>query len=108
VKRPILGFLAAVLLSAGLIGSVPAQAATPDPAAIVTPAHDSGGGHDHKGDHDGYKYSHPHGKGSAHRQHPRHDDGGHDHDGGHDDGHRRKRCSGLIVICLGSASTTAG
>jgi hypothetical protein len=98
VKRPILGFLAAVTLSFGLVGLSPARATTLDStAATAVPAH-------HDDDHDGYKYSHPHGHGSGHRHHPRHhwdgDDDDHDgHDGGHD-GHRR-RCAGLIVVCLG-------
>ena len=94
MKRPLLGFLAAVLMTFGFGGLAPARAATSSAtAAMATPAH---GGEDHdKGD--GHKYSHPHSNGS-HRMHPRHDDDGHDHgDGGHD---RRRRCSGLIVICL--------
>jgi hypothetical protein len=93
VKRPLLGFLAAVLLTFGFGGLAPARADTPKATtAMASPAH---GGDDHDGDHDGYKYSHPHGYGTGHRQHPRHGDGDDDdHDG------RRRRCSGLIVICL--------
>ena len=91
MKRPFLGFLAAVLMTFGLGGLAPARAATPNTtAAMATPAH---GGDDH--DHDGYKYSHPHGYGSGHRHHPRHDDGDDDDHHG-----RRRRCEGLIVICL--------
>lgn len=94
MKRPFLGFLAAVLMTFGLGGLAPARAATsPATAAMATPAH---GGDDHD-DHDGYKYSHPHGYGAGHRHHPRHGDDDHDGHDGHD---RRRRCSGLIVICL--------
>jgi hypothetical protein len=62
---------------------------------MATPAH---GGEEHG---DGYKYSHHHDNGS-HRMHPRHGDWGDDddHDGDHHDRDRRRRCSGLIVICL--------
>ena len=64
------GWLAAAMLSLGLLGSSPAQ------------AHDSGDEH-------GHKYSSHHGQGGT-----RH----HDHDGDDEDGHHRRRCSGLIVI----------
>lgn len=86
MKRPILGLLAAAILSLGLLGSSPVQAATSysPTAATVTPAHE-GDGEDH-----GHKYSAHHEQGRT-----RH----HDHDGD-DDGHHRRRCSGLIVICL--------
>jgi hypothetical protein len=49
--------------------------------------------------HDGYKYSHPDSDGyHAHRDHPRHgDDDDHDDHDGHG---RRRRCEGLIVVCL--------
>ena len=100
MKRPLLGFLAAVLMTFGFGGLAPARAATSSAtAAMATPAH---GGEDHDKS-DGYKYSHHHNNGS-HRAHPRHgdwgDDDDHDH-GDHDRGHdRRRRCSGLIVICL--------
>ena len=86
MKRPILGFLAAAILSLGLLGPPPAQAATSNSgtAATASPAH-----HD---DH-GHKYSHPDRQGGT-RHH-------HDHDGdGEGHGDRRRRCSGLIVICL--------
>ena len=88
MKRPILGSLAAALLSLGLlVGPSPARAAASNSptAATVTPAHDTGDDH-------GHKYSHPDRQG-----HNRVHDGDHDRDG-HD---RRKRCSGLIVVCLG-------
>jgi hypothetical protein len=87
VKRPILGSLAAAFLSLGLLGSFPVQAATPrsQTAAQVAPAHDTGEDH-------GHKYSAHDGQGGT-----RH----HDHDDdGHDRGDRRRRCSGLIVVCL--------
>jgi hypothetical protein len=88
VKRPILAFLAAVILNFGVVGTAPARAATPDSTtAAATPLHHHGHGH-HQGDHDG-------GSGS-HRHHPReHDGDGGDHGGGH-----RGRCAGLIVVCL--------
>jgi hypothetical protein len=85
VKRPILGLLAAVIMSLGLLGPSPARAATSNSptAATVSPAHDDG---DH-----GHKYSHHDRQGGTRW---------HDHDGD-DDGHdRRRRCSGLIVVCL--------
>ena len=90
MKRPILGLLAAALLSFGLGGLSPARAATPNSPsrAVVTPAHDD----DH---HDGYKYSHPHHQGGTRH----HGDDDYGDDDGHD-GHRR-RCAGLIVVCLG-------
>ena len=87
MKRPILALLAAVTLSFGVVGTAPARAATPDSttAAVPTPAHH----HDHDGDHDG-DYD------GGHRHHPL------DHDGNHDgDRHdHRRRCAGLIVVCL--------
>ncbi len=86
MKRPILGFLAAAILSLGLLGPPPAQAATSNSAtaAAVSPAH-----HD---DDDAHKYSHPdHQGGTRHHR---------DHDGDGDGHGRRRRCSGLIVICL--------
>ena len=75
MKRPILGLLAAAILSAGLLGAPAAQ------------AHE---GHDHGG---GYKYSH-HDGGRHHgtRHHHRDWDDDDDHDGA--------PCRGLIVICL--------
>ena len=84
MKRPILGLLAAAMLSLGLLGSSPVQAATPSPtAATASPAHDDGDDH-------GHKYSAHHGQGGT-----RH----HDHDDDHDGGHRRRGpCSGLIVL----------
>ena len=99
MKRPILALLAAAILSLGLLGSSPAQAAASNsPTAVaMTPAHDNGD------DEHGHKYSHPHHQGGTrvhdgHHDHD-HDDHDDDHDGrnGHD---RRRRCSGLIVICL--------
>ncbi len=81
--RSILVLLAAALLSIGVVGVAPAQAATPDsyaPATVVTPAHH----HHHDGWHDG------------HRHHRR---DGHDHDGYDHDGHRH-RCVGLVVVCI--------
>jgi len=86
VKRPILGSLAAAVLSLGLLGASPVLAGTPraQAAATVAPAHDTGEDH-------GHKYSARHGQGGT-----RH----HDHDDDHDHGDRRRRCSGLIVVCL--------
>ena len=89
MKRPILGSLAAAIVSLGLLaGPSPARAATSNAptAATVTPAHDTGDDH-------GHKYSHRDRQGSSRRH-----DRDHDHDGDRD---RRKRCSGLIVVCLG-------
>lgn len=82
MKRPILAFLAALTLSIGAFGTLPARAATPDSvtAAIPTPAHH------HGHDHDGYD--------GPHRHHPR------DDDGDEHDGRRRRQCAGLIVVCL--------
>lgn len=99
MKRPILGFLAALLMGAGLLGSPPARAATSSnvSTAIVAPAHDSGPDHDDGG---GYMYSHPQGHGSMHRNHPRHGYGDDDHGYDHDGRGRRRRCDGLIVVCL--------
>jgi hypothetical protein len=90
VKRPILGLLAAAIMSLGLLGPSSVRAATsdsPTTTAAVTPAHDNGDEH-------GHKYSHRYGQGGT-----RH----HDHDWDDGDGHdgRRGRCSGLIVVCLG-------
>ena len=91
MKRPILAFLAAVILNFGVVGTAPARAATPDSTtAATTPFHHHGHGH-HYGDHDG-------GYGS-HRHHPRDHDRDGDGDGEDHDGHRR-RCVGLIVVCL--------
>jgi hypothetical protein len=82
VKRPILGLLAAAMLSLGLLGSSPVQAATTPSPATATPAH-------HDDDNDGHKYSARHPQGGT-RHH------GHDDD---DRGHRRRGpCSGLIVL----------
>jgi hypothetical protein len=97
VKRPILAFLAAVILNLGVVGTAPARAAAPHSmtAAVPTPAHHHGHRY-HHGDDDGY-----HDDGyydGGHRHHPRHSDG--DDDGYGDDGHHRRRCSGLIVVCL--------
>jgi hypothetical protein len=80
VKRPILGLLAAAILSAGLLGA---------PAAQAHEDHDRDGG---------YKYSHHDGGHHGTRHHWRGDhDGDHDHDRDHDgDG----PCRGLIVVCL--------
>jgi hypothetical protein len=82
VKRPILGLLAAAMLTISLAGSTPAWAALPQPTAATgaTPAHH----HDH---HDGYGH---------------HRDGGHHHDDGDgdDEGGHRRRCRGLVVVCL--------
>jgi hypothetical protein len=87
VKRPILGLLAAAIMSLGLLGPSPARAATSNSvtAATVSPAHD--------GDDHGHKYSHPDRQGGTRWHH-------HDHDGDEDGHDRRRRCSGLIVICL--------
>ena len=85
MKRPILGFLAAAILSLGLLGPSPAQAATSNSGTAVSPVH-----HDGDGPH---KYSHPDRQGGT-RWHD------HDHDGDHDGHDGRRRCSGLIVVCL--------
>lgn len=84
MKRPILGLLAAAMVSLGLLGSAPVQAATtPSPtAAMATPAH-------HDGDDHGHKHS-AHNRQGGTRHH-----GDDDHDGGH---RRRGPCSGLIVL----------
>ncbi|HZQ78943.1 MAG TPA: hypothetical protein VFE55_16530 [Acidimicrobiia bacterium] len=86
MKRSILVLLAAVALNIGVVGSAPAQAATPDsysPATVVTPQH-----HRHHRDdwwHDGHRHHH-------------HDDWWDDDDHEHHDGHDR-RCEGLVVVC---------
>jgi hypothetical protein len=86
VKRPILGLLAAATLSFGIVGTAPAGAAAPSPttATGATPAHgdDDHGRHDTRR-HGGY-------------QRPYHGDDDHDGDRG-----RRRKCDGLIVVCLG-------
>lgn len=92
VKRPILGLLAAAILSLGLLGSSPVQAATTySPAAsTMTPAHDNGDDHPRK-------HSARSRQGGS-RFHD-HDDDDDDGNGHHGNGHRgRRRCSGLIVI----------
>jgi len=87
VKRSILVLLAAAALNIGVVGSAPAQAATPDsysPATVVTPQHH----HRHHRDdwwHDGHRHHH-------------HDDWWDDDDHEHHDGHDR-RCEGLVVVC---------
>jgi len=86
VKRSILVLLAAATLNIGVVGSAPAQAATPDsysPATVVTPQH-----HRHHRDdwwHDGHRHHH-----HDHWW----DDDGYDHHDGHD-----RRCEGLVVVC---------
>lgn len=82
MKRPILGLLAAAVVSLGLLGS-PVQAATPSPTtAMATPSHHDGTDHPQK-------YSARNRQGGT-----RHHDHDHDHDG-----HRRRGpCSGLIVL----------
>ena len=88
MKRPILGLLAAATLSLTVVGTAPARAAAPPsaPEAVTaTPAHDD----DHHG--------HGDRSGTRHHYRPGHDD---DHDHGDGDG-RRRRCAGLIVVCLG-------
>ena len=79
MKRPILGLLAAAMLTISLAGSTPAWAALPQLAAApgATPAHHHD--HDSYGHHRGYH----------------HDDGDGDDEGGH-----RRRCHGLVVVCL--------
>ena len=81
MKRPILGLLAAAVVSLGLLGS-PVQAATPSPTAAMaaTPSHHDGTDHPQK-----YSARHPQG-GTRH----------HDHDDDHH--HRRGPCTGLIVL----------
>ena len=73
MKRP-LGILAAAILSLGLLGSIPARAATSNSPSGGTLFH-----------------------------HHHHDDDGDDGDGDSDDdfGRGRSRCSGIIAICLG-------
>lgn len=86
MKRSILVLLAAATLNIGVVGSAPAQAATPDsysPATVVTPQH-----HRHHRDdwwHDGHRHHH-----HDHWW----DDDGYDHHDGHD-----RRCEGLVVVC---------
>ena len=81
MKRPILLFLAAVILNIGAVGTAPARAATPYSTSVATAMptpdhhHHHGHGHRHHRDHDG-------------------DGEGDDHDG------HRRRCVGLIVVCL--------
>ena len=91
MKRPILALLASVILNVGVVGTAPARAAAPDSvtAAVPAPAHHHGHRHHYRDDDDRY--------GGGHRHHPRDYDG--DDDGYDGSGHRR-RCSGLIVICL--------
>jgi len=89
VKRSILVLLAAALLNIGVVGSAPAQAATPDsyaPATVVSPMHHHHHRHHHDWWYDGYRH---------HHHHDRYDD---DDDWGHDGRHHR--CDGLIVVCL--------
>jgi hypothetical protein len=97
VKRPILAFLAAVILNVGVVGTAPARAAAPDSVTAATPAHEHGHRHDYR-DRDGDYYD------GGHRHHPRHygdDDGdGYGYGDGYGDGGHRRRCSGLIVVCL--------
>lgn len=99
MKRPFLGLLAAATLMFGVADIAPAGAAASDTtAAAVAPAHD--------GDSEGpQRYSHPHGGGQPTRHHDRqfyggNDDHGYGHDGNGDGHGRRRRCEGLIVICL--------
>ena len=85
MKRSILVLLAAALLNIGVLGSAPAQAATPDsysPGTAVSPMHH----HRHHDDwwHDGDRHHHHH--------------DGDDDDWGHDGRHHQ--CDGLIVVCL--------
>jgi hypothetical protein len=90
VKRPILGLLAAATLSLTAVGTAPARAAAPpsSPQAVAaTPAHDD----DHHG----------HGDSPGHRHHYRPGHDSDDHGGGDGDRGRRRRCAGLIVVCLG-------
>ena len=83
MKRPILGLLAAAMVSLGLLGSPVQAASTPSlTAAMATPAHDDGDDH-------GHKHS-AHSRQGGTRHH-----GDDDHDGGH---RRRGPCSGLIVL----------
>jgi hypothetical protein len=69
------------MLTISLAGSTPAWAALPQPTAATgaTPAHH----HDHD------RYGHHHDRGHHH------DDGDDDDEGGH-----RRRCHGLVVVCL--------
>lgn len=90
MKRPILGLLAAAMLSLGLLASSPVQAATTYAPTAVT-AHPV----QHDGDDDGHghKYSAHDGQGGT--RHHGDDDDGHGHRG-------RGPCSGLIVLfCRG-------
>jgi hypothetical protein len=89
VKRSILVLLAAALLNIGVVGSAPAQAATPDsysPATVVTPQHHHHRRHHHDWWYDGYRHHH------------HHDDWWDDDDYDHHDG-RDRRCEGLVVVC---------
>ena len=91
MKRPILGLLAAATLSIGVVGTAPAGAAAPSPATATvaaTPTHDDDHGNRHESRHHPRRY-----------QRPYHGD---DHDrGGDGDRGRRRKCDGLIVVCLG-------
>jgi len=90
VKRPILGLLAAATLSLTVVGTAPARAAAPPsaPEAVTaTPAHDDD--------------SHGHGDRPGHRHHYRPSHGDHDDHDDHDGDGRRRRCAGLVVVCLG-------
>ena len=90
MKRPILGLLAAATLSLTAVGTAPARAVAPPsaPQAVAaTPAHDD--------DNHGSGES----PGNRHHYRPSHDNDG-DGSGDGDRG-RRRRCAGLIVVCLG-------
>ena len=93
MKR-LLGILAAAMLSLGLLGSSPVRAMTSHPPTTATMraahvADDEGNDGD-----EGRKYSAEDHQGGTRW----HDHDGDDGDDG--DGHHR-RCSGLIVVCLG-------
>lgn len=90
MRRRILVLLALASLNIGVVGTAPSGATAAHPTtAAATPAHDE-----------------HHDRGPGHRRHYRDD---HDHDGDrgydgddhgdHDGGHRR-RCGGLVVVCL--------
>lgn len=95
MKRSILVLLAAATLNIGVVGSAPAQAATPDsysPATVVTPQHH------HRHHRDGWWH-----EGHRHHHDDWWDDDGYDHHEHHEgheghDGHDR-RCEGLVVVC---------
>jgi len=98
VKRSILGLLAAAFLASGVISAPSAWAQTrPSALAAIQSLehhHDRGDGHDRYWR--GRDEHHRSWRGDDHDRYWDRDDEG-DEDGGH---HGRRRCSGLVVVCL--------